>query len=516
MTNPRATLLLTLVILASLLSGCSLSREIRLWPLIDLDRSPPNHDGTDTAGIDLDLVWPFFGLNTQGPIRSHLWPVYGVDTGSGDGWFASWLIHYSTGTRKSFTAFPFYWWGQVGETSWHYLIPIAGQTRTPHESTTFVVPYVAHENREYSVKGLLVPPILMGKAAERDEGWLWAINTLRFWEPDASSTYFFPFASWGGEDSEDRQGSWFWVFPSFYHEERVRDGREESETAFWPLLSRVDTRDDQGLEFGLVPTWTFDGPRLRKVLGWRERSDSRGAARGFESFPLYAQREVFSDREALESGGDPIGEEWRVPLVGFATWSGVRWKNGVSAESDGWALWPWYSRSTSEGTIDGDAQRAVHTRALAGLIRTDHDPDTSSRWSVLYPFQEAERHSSGHSHRLWPLYRYRSEGGQRSLVTVGELLGVRRGDDIDESPLFFLHPISYQSTPGGDYDFRLLWKWIESRKKGPKTKWALHPLVYRRDEPDQERSLLLGGLIGLGRDRDREFLRLLWLFDVDI
>ncbi|MCA8959351.1 MAG: hypothetical protein KDC38_02510 [Planctomycetes bacterium] len=503
--------------LALLSSSCRVNREIHLWPIVDLEREPVAvPDGTSEPareGIELSLFWPLGRLDTTGTAPKHyFFPLYSYNAEKHRGTFLSGIIRYRHDEKPSFTVLPFYWWGRKSDDhSWHHLFPLVGHSRDGDVSTTYVGPYIDSRSPTNWVRGLMVPPVLFSSTndPEKDDGWFWVLNVFHSRNSGRRTTAVLPLYIGSDSESDDSSQHWSYLFPTIYWRNRDANGeRVESDLVAWPLVE--SHRDRKGNAFDLlrVPTLSFDGLGLTSIYG-RERT-AEDETRRLELFPFYT------------AGNDRGSHTRSIPLLGISWWENWDERRSLFSSdwrteeaSTGWAAWPFVAHSTSAATNDGE-ERAVHTRALAGLYRHDRDPGSSWRLALLFPFQEISESSVGNraAHRLWPLYRYERHDHARSFVALGEFLGLRHGTELDEDPFFWLHPVSYQSTGDGDHDFRVLWKWIESRRDGDRRRWAIHPLVYRRSSPDAERLLFLGGLLGLGREENRSFVRVLWLFDL--
>ncbi len=506
-----------LALVLATLTGCSLSREVPLWPIVDLDR-PVVADSKASSGsreaLKLSLFWPLFRLDTTEPEPKHYsFPLYSYNGNSQKGSFASGIVQYGHGSRRYFTVFPLYWWGKDEKESWHHLFPLAGKNRSQNESLTYVLPYFSSEDSSGWVSGLIVPPVLMSRSHDGEDGWLWFLNTFRSWTPQRDYFFSFPFVMRDSKEIADGSEVGTYVFPTAYFKRQYDSDGEvlSSTTSVWPLYKSVATDTETSTDVLRFPTVSFDGIQSRSLLGWGTTASDDQTTERFEFFPFYARQE----------GTDNVRSETRIPLLGLSWWNNWQQRSRAFATewrretSTGWAAWPFFgvSRTPSKGEV---AELATHQRGAGGLYRYDHDPGHSWRLALLYPLQEVSESGNDSAHRVWPLYRYSNDGGNRTLVSMAEIIGVRHCGKLDDSPPFFLHPISYQDTRDGDYHFRFLWKLLESRREAENTMWAVQPLIYQRNEPNLERFLLLGGLFGFGRDDDQDWLRLLWLFNFDL
>ncbi|MEM7166555.1 MAG: hypothetical protein AAF581_13900 [Planctomycetota bacterium] len=553
-------------------SGCT-SKEVRLWPLVDIERPRGS-----TGGVHAEVLWPFIELDTTDDTDFAVRPLLAYDSGRGKGSFL-WPLGWFDVKNFGFSLWPLYsWkrWNEATRSGHHFVLPFGGYRQRGDARSwwvgpglfgsyglgddgevdiALVPPFVSYRNEAGTERtlGALIPPFYYHK--EADERSLLLLNYYNHRSPTESSDVLFPLLWWQQRQVSGREHWHRELFPLLGWsqvtdpslDEPVRRTRMR---ALWPLCS---------IEWGPEAT----SSHILALIGWRYHL---GELVSHRVLPFYAKGREYS----------------AVPILGYGTWD-RRTEGAVGEQGSGWVAWPFMRRSQhffreeptdvwqrsrydwsfvldlvgwghqydrqgewkrvghhvwplyeydtwavpadvaqdpaedkeNAGEQDVSA-RATSLHMFAGLLRRETGPDRSE-FAFPYPLAAYERTQLSTRHRLWPLYRYSATGEHRDDVeftALAELISVRHGVDISEGPEVLLRPFSYQRTAGGDHELRLFWKLFESSRRGSERRWGLHPLLYQRSSEKDSAWYLLGGLLGRIHDQQGSRTRLLWLFEV--
>lgn len=558
--DSRGFLLLVLTIVAGLV-GCSAS-EVRLWPLLDVERPA----GAE-SGVHAEVLWPLVEVDTTDDVEFAVRPLLSYDSGAGKGSFL-WPLGWFDVDNPLFSFWPLYSWAQWDEekrSGHHFFLPLGGyRQKRDARSWWFgpglfgrfgqgedgvvhaglIPPFASYSNESDTERtiGGLVPPFYYHR--ENDERSLLLVNYYRHRSDQQSSDVFFPLLWSRDRAVGERQESHREFFPLLgwtravdaSHEEPVRKTRVR---ALWPLSS-VEWGPEAGAsQLLMLAGWRREGGEVVShrvlpfyatglnysavpLLGfgrWDWRTDDRVGRRahGWVAWPFIRHQQHSHRAETTESWVQQHDAwEFVAGLVGKTT----QFDEGGAEVGYGHRVWPIYDYNT---TTEGHEFPASRLAMFAGTLRSVSSTDYR-QFGFPYPFGNYERSGESTSHRLWPLYRYRSrpstdpgaEAGGRNVefTALVELISVRRGVDISEGPGVLLRPFTYQETGLGDYELRLFWKLFESGQRGDESRWGLHPLFYTRSSEKRSAWFLLGGLLGRLHDSRGSRTRLLWFFDL--
>jgi hypothetical protein len=524
MTNqnhlPVFILCIPLILLAS---GCA-TKEVHLWPILDVapdplndsDQSEPQNTEVLSHGSRVRALWPIFELDTTGSAAKHaVRPIYSYNGEDKEGSVFWPLVRFGFKGEDDhfFHLFPLYFNGRKGGKSWNVFFPLAGKLDGQKTGNwLFIFPYINREQGDKHFRGVVVPPLIFGKDAAADSKWGLILNYFYSEKPGESLYTFFPFfikrskvqekppEVVGAKTSRETVHDLF-VLPFYYHHSVENESQQlESDFYLGPLYQRSLSPGYQKRAFGLVPWINFDEFYFTSILGWSSKNQNETEKKSLEIFPFYSTE------------SDDNHYEHALPGLGLYRWSHQKTHMGVRGANRGWAWWPLFGIAQGFDNDSREPNGRSGWRALAGLLRYSKNI-SQHNLSLLFPLHEVSGNDKKQHHRFWPLYRYSSSDKKTEFSALAEIFASRKSSELTSDFRFLLHPISYQGIESGDYDFRFLWKLIEARSAKGESIKAFNPFFYSRSTPDESRTLFMGGLFGWGRDGEDRFTRVFWGFN---
>ncbi len=480
---------LILLCCALLGSGCVSPGELHLWPLFDLDRP---YGGQHR--YQLQLLWPLVNVDTTGEKASHaVRPLYSYDGNTRSGTVLLPLLWYRWNSPEYLHLAPIYWStrGPAQGDYFTHLWPLVGSWRQGNDEGWLAAGgwFFHMESATERLDGMAVPPMFYQRSKDKDAYRYLALNYYRSHTPYSDAYTLFPLLWWETSGKAGKSYRRRELFPLFSVEEQQGDYRRTR--LLWPLVSWEQRADG------------YDHHLLAYLINWGKSSDSRYST----VLPFYGHSR------------SPERETLLIPPLLFyrSAWQQSR---GMSGQEGYW--WPWVGWRRRFDAAEDGSQRVFEDRVsfLSGVVRYTRYPFQNG-WEIspLWPLVQLRHFPEQTHHRLWPLYRYDAYARPRNeqhIHALAELVAIRHAERMSGDLSFLLRPFTYQSTPGGDYELRVLWKLFEARRQGPATRWGLNPLFYFRRDPQSERKLFLGGLVGYGRDQEQRFLRLFWFIDLPL
>lgn len=528
-------------------AGCTSRGELRLWPLLDIERPP------EAAGPHVEVLWPLFEVDrTDTAPTVAVRPFYGFDSSDGSGWFLGPFGSFQTAPLRAFSLWPIYTWR---ESSHHALLPLAGWWRADDAERLLVGPglYYRVRDGERRLDATLLPPFAWRRDPQESLfglGPYWHHRTHRTRNDgsvlaSSSRHVLFPLAWWQHETRAGQSSVHRELFPLVGYEQQ-RSGsalRHARLRVLWPLVNlewgpaagtsgaaaylvHWQRRDGRLSAFAALPFWSWSSAHLAlPPLGWA-RWDTRladsaapRAHAGWLSWPFasHAQRwrreepgaPLTFDRDRWSFASGLVGRSIEPPTPQRPRRRHTTW------------LWPLFEhRVTTSTGFEAAVPTATRWRFLAGLVRSETDPARHQRHvAPLYPLVSFESGPYRIDQTLFPFYSLRRAGPGRATLDLDALLGlicIRTGQPITTGPATVLAPFSYRSDLAGDSELRVLWRLFEHARRGPDRQWGLHPLFSTRSGPQHRSWLLLGGLLGHRREGTERALRALWFWEVPL
>lgn len=476
-------------------AGCTSGGEVRLWPLLDVERPKPD------GGAHVELLWPIVEVDATEAKKSYaVRPLIAYDGKAEAGSFLWPFGTFGWLPRPHLGLYPLYsWrqWQQETQSGGHFFLPAGGYWHDADRKRWTWGPGLYYRERATDdpsdkVDATLIPPLFY--ARDEDHSSFLLANYYQYEAPRAAGYVLFPFVwwqEWGDRElaaADSRRTRNRALFPVFGWEQEVsREGVRSTRTdVLWPLST---------FESGPEAEWS---QLLVYMISWRYRD---GELSYLNLLPIYSRGP----------------KHFAVPIVGFCQWDSSQ----DEAASDerrvrkGWALWPWLSHRREYDAADPEILLRERWVNLAGFLRTENRPEEGfRRVDPLFPLISHESSPERRAHRFWPLYRYKKNDQGTNFRALAELIATHHGTEISEGPHVVLRPFTYQSTADGDHRLRLFWKFFESSRRGDDRRWGLHPLLYSQESPDRGSFLFLGGLVGQVREEGERKLRLFWVLDV--
>lgn len=539
---------------------------MRLWPVVDIERP------ADATGPHVEVLWPIVEVDaTRSPASYAIRPLLSYDPHKSEGSFLWPLGAFRTAPPAAFRLFPIYFWQRRDH---HALLPLFGAFgHDGHRYDSWLFgPGLYY--RERSANGsktdaALFPPFYWRRhhrpqssnstlyAALWYQHHLRVLNEVDVLNRSCTDYCLFPLVWWRDEmDRVDESTNHHReLFPLLGYHKRTVQGRpvETRLRVIWPTISIAWGPDSRwSYVLGFLVGWMREAgavthlhaipfyartPTLRTIplLGWaRWDSSSRTdgaeedgerewshAARGWISWPFWYTNTHYQVRHARDHDHDPVrtidSEHWFT--LGGLLGGSIRPAGERRVHETRHYLFPLASRTVRWDTDLGfpDPLPAWQWSFLLGLSYFEHDPPRGRReaslvrW-LIYHQQQPNRLR----HAVAPLYTYEKTPRRTRFTSLAWLVQCRHAESVDPGLAMVFAPFQYGSTPDGDHRLRLLWKLIESDRRGTERRWGVHPLVYSRSNLEDRTLLILGGLVGYTRNADRRALRLLWGFDVPL